>query len=189
METKVDPDAILVAEYEYISQSAFQANEDRAKVATLFLLSVASFLGAMLTAPSLTAAGQQASLAFSALFVVLAIYAGLTLGQLIRLREAWQDSVIAMNKIKDYYLAQAEAGDQPLADAFAWGSATIPKKFKPWSVSFMLALQVAVLGAASLGAAVMFLGYALSRDLQWWSWLFAGLLAFFYFVGLMAIYR
>ena len=49
VEDKINPDSILVAEYNYISRSAFQANEDRAKVSTLYLLTVGSFLAALLS--------------------------------------------------------------------------------------------------------------------------------------------
>ncbi len=45
MDDKLKADSILSAEFNYIANSAFQANEDRAKVTTLYLVTVGSFFG------------------------------------------------------------------------------------------------------------------------------------------------
>ena len=52
----------------------------------------------------------------------------------------------------------------------------------------MLALQVTLLGAASLAAAVLFLGLALSGGLRSWMWFIAILVALIYFFDLLAVY-
>jgi len=70
------PDDILIAEYEYIADTAKQANEDRSRV----------------------------SVAFSILFLVLTLLGTLTIAQLARLRAAWHESIEAMNQIKDFYI-------------------------------------------------------------------------------------
>ena len=104
--------------------------------------------------------------AFTALFGILFLASILTLLQLIRLREAWFDSVAAMNRIKSYY--QDKLPGLELDKAFAWKPTTIPAKYKPWSVGYLLAVQVALLGGASAGAAVVFVG--LTRGAWWWGW-------------------
>ncbi len=45
---KLDPARLLEKEFEYIAQTAFQANEDRARLVSLYLVTVASLLGAIL---------------------------------------------------------------------------------------------------------------------------------------------
>jgi hypothetical protein len=182
----LNPDSILAAEFDYLSKAAFQANEDRAKVTTLYLLTVGSFLAATLSLEVDFVASQTVSVALAALFAILSVYATLTLLQLVRLRQAWHESIMALSQLKDYYLARFE--DVAFKEAFAWSRETVPPKFKPWSISFLLALQVILLGAASLAAAVLFLGLALSGDSKAWMWIIAIFVALIYFFDLLAVY-
>jgi hypothetical protein len=152
----LDANDILTAEFEYICQTAFQANEDRARVTNFYLVTLVGFIAALLGTQVSNLMVPQVYWAFAALFVVLFLVSILTMLQLIRLREAWFESVKAMNEIKAYYQAGLPGLD--LDAAFRWKATSIPARFKPWSVGFLLALQVAVLGGACAGAAVIFVG-------------------------------
>ena len=179
-------DSILSAEYEYIAQTAFQTNEDRAKVSTFYVLTVGSFLAAMLGLQTDILQTQFIYVAFTILFALLSLNATLTLLQLVRLRQAWYDSVQALNQLKSYYIDHA--GDLPLNDAFRWGQSTLPAKFKPWSVSFLLALQVTILGGAALGATLVFAGLAALDNPNAWLWVLSGFVGLMYAAYLIALY-
>ena len=166
MGDELSPDEILDSEFDYVAQTAFQAHEDRARVTTFYLVTVGSLVAAILSAELGTLDQPFTYAAFASLFVVLSLMGLLTLLQLVRLREAWFESVLAMNQIKDYYVKHFQ--EEGLEDAFRWRTQTIPARFKRWSVAYMLALQVAVLGGASLGAAVIFV--SLAYDQLWWQW-------------------
>ncbi|UCG25504.1 MAG: hypothetical protein JSW55_05810 [Chloroflexota bacterium] len=179
-------DSILAAEFEYIAQTAFQTNEDRAKVSTMYVLTVGSFLAAMLGLRTDLLQTQFIFLAFAILFALLSLNAGITLLQLVRLRQAWYDSVQAMNQIKDYYVHNLD--DLPLDGAFRWRQSTLPVKFKPWSVSFLMALQVTILGGAAVGATMVFAGLALLSNTNTWLWILAGFVGLIYAVDLIGLY-
>jgi hypothetical protein len=84
---------------------------------------------------------------------VLLGFAGIrALLELIRLRQAWFDSVHAMNTIKAYYIDREKSTE--FEKAFKWRK--LPAGFKTDSVSFLLALQTAVLSGLSLGTALAF---------------------------------
>jgi hypothetical protein len=95
----------------------------------------------------------------------------------VRLRGSWHESIRAMNQIKEFYIQQFPK--EGLADAFRWRSSTIPASYKPWSLSFMLAGQVALLDGATMGAVVVFAG--LAYGLNWWPYAIIVGLAFFGF--------
>ena len=99
--------------------------------------------------------------AFSGLFLFLSLFGLLTLLQLIRLRGAWFESVKAMNQIKDAIIENAT--DTPLEKAFRWRTSTLPIAYKPWSVAFLLAFQVSLLGTATFGASIYYGSLALNR--------------------------
>jgi len=46
---KLEPGEILLAEYSYIAQTAFQAGEDRARVTSFYLVSVGTLVAAFLS--------------------------------------------------------------------------------------------------------------------------------------------
>jgi hypothetical protein len=180
---KIDPDQILIAEFNYTVQTAFQANEDRARVTSFYLVSVGSFLAAILSTQFIANLQPAVYWGFTVLFLFIAVLAVTTILQLIRLRRSWHESILAMNQIKDYYVRSIHNMD--LAAAFRWNSKTIPPLEKPNSLSFYLALEVGLFGASAFGAAVYFglLG------LGWVSWGPAVGLGILFFGGEVWIYR
>lgn len=166
---KLTRDAILTAEFQYIAQSLFQNNEDRSRVTSFYLITLGSFIAAIFSSTQITALDPiKAYTAFAVLFAILALMSLLTILQLLRFREAWFDSAAAMNQIKRYYIERF--ADQDLGQAFKWKPGELGPKFKLWSVGFLLALQVAALGGASLGAAVIFFGLVISKQAMWLWW-------------------
>jgi hypothetical protein len=158
---QLKPDSILIAEFEYIAQSAFQVSEDRAKVSSFYLITVGSFFAAILGVNIQTATPGDVYRGFAFLFLVLSLNSLITLGKLVQLRLAWLDSVKAMNAIKECYLKHF---GKDIESAFLWRK--MPGKFRRNSISFMLALEVALLGAITCGTGVMFSGLSIGQ--QWW---------------------
>lgn len=149
----IDPNQILVAEYEYISHAAIQANEDRARVTNFYLVTVGSVIAAMLSS-RIETLDPTFYFGFAGFFSMLSLGSILTLMQLVRLRLAWIDSASAMNQIKDFYISSTPS----LSGVFRWKTINIPSRFRPGSVSHLLAIQVAILGAITVGAGTYFIG-------------------------------
>lgn len=156
---------MLQAEYEYIANTAFQANEDRSKVTSFYLVSVGSLVAAILGTQFGEGQTKATSLAFFLLFMVLTVMGSLTIAQLARLRAAWHESVEAMNVIKDFYIK-----DNPgIEKAFKWRGGSVPPTNKPNSIANLIAIEVAMLGALTAGASVYFL-LSFLGELTWVSW-------------------
>src|SRR5512138_1387099 len=108
---------LLAAEFDYIAQTALQANEDRARVSSFYLIAVGSLVAAMFGTQFLdwkSALPQTVNLMFSGLFLLLTLLGTSTIMQLARLRAAWYESMLAMNQLKDYMIHE----NKPLAKAF-----------------------------------------------------------------------
>lgn len=153
------PDNILTAEYEYIASTVFQANEDRSRVASFYFVSVGSIVAAILGAQFAPEKIKSVSAAFSILFFFLTILGALTIAQLARLRAAWHESVEAMNQLKDFYIQH----HPEIKPAFKWRGSTIPPTDKPFSIANLIAVEVALLGAVTMAAAVYFVLFAISE--------------------------
>jgi len=153
-------DEILKAEFAYIADTVFQANEDRSRSTSFYLLTFSSFIAAIVSYQlDASLRGTWVDGGFSLLFFVLAIMGLLTVRQLALLRTAWYNSVQVLNQIKDYYIEN----NPGLEKAFAWRSVTA-KRFKWNSVGLMLVIQVAILGSVALGTAIFFALRALSGN-------------------------
>ncbi len=139
--TNLDPNQILIAEYNYAAQTAFQATEDRVRVFNYVLASIATFIGSFFL-PGLS--GVISPLAFSLLFLILFVFGLMSLFKLAKLRTSWVSSVKAMLKIKEFYVANTYEG---LEHAFRWTSDTLPKADKAWSVAFLMALTTMFLNS------------------------------------------
>src|SRR5512138_3477407 len=124
----IELDELLASEYDYIAQTANQANEDRARVSSFYLIAVGSLLAALF-GTQFVASGvpvQTINIMFSGLFILLTLLGGSTILQLARLRAAWYESMLALNQIKDFAMQQ----HPELGKAFRWKTSTLPDKYK-----------------------------------------------------------
>lgn len=173
----------LSAEYDYIAQTAFQANEDRARVSTFYIVTFGTLIAALFSLQVDNIALDNLHRALVVVFLTLTVFGLSTLLQLVRLRQAWAESVLALNQIKEFYLQQLQPMD--VAQALRWNAKSIPPTYKPWSIAFLLALQVALLGGVSFGACIYFL--SLVSGLM--NWTVPVLLGFGYMIVQVWLYR
>lgn len=161
---KLNPDEMLQSEFKYITQNAFQANEDRSRFSSYYFVTVGSFVAAILGSPS-ALNEKTVALAFFLLFATLTIMGTFTLAQLARLRAAWHEAVEAMNQIKKFYIKS----NKEIESAFKWLK-TIPPTDKPNSIANIIAKEVALLSSLTAGSGVYFLLTA-TIGINLFSWL------------------
>jgi hypothetical protein len=176
----VEFDDLLAAEFDYIAQTAIQANDDRARVASFYLIAVGSLVAALFGTQYVNPENlnsRDVNLMFGGLFVLLTLLGGSTVMQLARLRAAWYESALAMNQLKDYMMSQ----NSTLARAFRWKTSTLPSKYKRDSVSYYQAREVALISGLMFGAASFFVQRAFF-SINILNWVLAGL------IGIATIY-
>lgn len=183
-ESQLHSHDLLIAEYNYIAQTAFQTNEDRARYVSFYVLSVGSLIAAIFSSQLDPAANPSIHWGFAVLFLAVGGMGLLTVWQLVRLRLAWFESICAMNQIKQFYINQAPPAGS-IVSAFAWTNDKLPHRFKIQSISFMTAAQVAILAGINMGSSVMWIGFARGR---WW-WAFSFLIGITYAAALLLGYR
>lgn len=180
-ETPISKDSmeLLIAEYNYIAATAAQSNEDRARVSSFYLVAVGSLVAALFSTQFLNNVftPNLINLLFSILFLLLTLLGTTTILQLTRLRVAWFESLIAMDKIKEFIIAR----DKSLAGAFRWRIQNAPEFYKPNSVSFLQTVEVAILSALTFGTGVFFFQKGIQYNCAPCNWAYSislGLLAF-----------
>lgn len=150
----VELDELLASELDYIAQTAAQANEDRARVSSFYLIAVGSLVAALF-GTQLFDDGKfttPVKFMFSGLFVLLTLLGTSTVLQLGRLRTAWYEAMLAMNQIKDFAMGQ----NPELVKAFRWTSSTLPPKYKKNSISYFQAFEVSLISGLMFGTSAFF---------------------------------
>jgi hypothetical protein len=174
---------LLKSEFDYIARTAFQADEDRARVSSFYLVAVGSLVAALFSTQFVDKNLDPILVAwtFSGLFLILTILGTLTNLQLSRLRAAWYDSMLAMNQLKDYWIQEVK--DRNIEKAFKWNTKSLPSKYKLNSVSFYQTVEVALLSGLTFGACVYFFQKAIGYTCPACNWAYAismGVLAFLF---------
>ena len=164
----VEFDELIAQEFHYIAQTATQANEDRARVSSFYLIAVGSLVATIFGTQFFDSESftTVVKFMFSGLFALLTLMGTSTIIQLARLRSAWYESMLAMNQLKDFMMTQ----NKELANAFRWKTSTLPAKYKRDSISYFQAREAAVISGLTLGTAVFFAQFALNiTDLFNWA--------------------
>ena len=151
----IELDELLAAEFDYIAQTAVQANEDRARVSSFYLIAVGSLVAALFGTQLFDNENFTSTVKFmfSGLFILLTLLGTSTVIQLGRLRAAWHESMLAMNQLKDFAMHQSPE----LIEAFRWKTTTLPSKYKKGSVSYFQAIEVSLISGLMFGASIFFL--------------------------------
>jgi hypothetical protein len=181
---KLNVEDILRVEYEYIGHTAFQANEDRARVSSFYFVAVGSVVAAILGTQFAADSLKTVAIPFAFLFLVMTGLGALTMAQLARLRAAWHESAQAMNQMKDFYLKN----NPEIEPAFKWRDSTIPPTDKPHSIANLIAVEVGLLSSLTSAAAVYFLLLAFGEVL-WWSWVMVALASLLGYILLWRFYK
>jgi F0F1-type ATP synthase assembly protein I len=181
----VEFDELLAAEFDYIAQTAIQANEDRARVSSFYLIAVGSLVAALFGTqffdPNFLS--QTINFMFSGLFTLLTLLGISTVMQLARLRAAWHESALAMNQLKEYMISE----NKRLVNAFRWTTNTLPSKYKKNSVSYFQAIEVSLISGLMFGAAIFFLQQAFFM-IELLHWIISILLGFITFYLQLFLY-
>ena len=183
---RVELDELLASEYEYITHTANQANEDRARVSSFYLIAVGSLVAALFGTQlfEIEKYTQTVKIMFSGLFVLLTLLGTSTIMQLARLRSAWYEAMLAMNQIKDFAMKQSPE----LVEAFRWQTNTLPPRYKSSSVSYYQAVEVSLISGLMFGASMFFLQQAFF-SITWVNWTISVLSGLFTIYIQLVIYK
>lgn len=159
-------ESILSQEFNYANTTAYQSMEDRARIFNLYLLLV-GVLASALTAIFQLGAIKNYILPLTFLLLLLAGLLGVVFFMLIiRLRQAHRDSVIAMNRVKEYYIKHLAPHVPDAAKAFHWRLRTIPRGERLGSVTYLVSFSIAFLGSLCFAGAFV-VGAQYAQDQHW----------------------
>ncbi len=148
---------MLLAEFNYASITAYQAMEDRARISSFYYLLLGVLASGLAAIYQLSGGTHNVPLFLVVtLLVIGALISICFFVTLIRLRQAYKESLISMNVIKEFYIEEFKQQIPAIEHAFRWRLETIPKGERIGSVTFMIASLNALIGSLCLAGAVFF---------------------------------
>jgi hypothetical protein len=142
---------ILEWEYEYIRHTASEAMQDRHTMINFYLVLVGVVASGVLA--NLDKLQKWEGAATLLLWSVCGV-GWFHFLILVRLREAWHESLLALIQLRDFYVRYSGTENFPsdeLMKAFRWRRETLPTADKPWSVFHYSALLIALLDSMAFG--------------------------------------
>jgi hypothetical protein len=166
--TDFRPETILQLEFEHARARATQALDHRVKVASAYLfLAAALGVGGLALVlvdenrlPTISdidgvigPAGHTPGIVFALIYWGIGLAGFFAFLHLIRLRQTAHDSLRAMNRIKEFYVLRFPQ----LAEALTWRAETMPALGRVGSLTFYLALLIALVDSLMVGAGLVFI--------------------------------
>src|SRR6476646_5435335 len=159
-------ESMLLEEFNYAATAAYQAMEDRARMFNMYLL-VVGILGSAFGA--IYPLGGGASRSFiqpiAAVVLFVAGIAGIAFFVLlIRLRQAFRQSLITMSVIKEFYIREFQEQMPTVQHAFRWRLSGIPAGERAGSATFIVCHMVGFIGALCFAGCVFMSDELLSAN-------------------------
>lgn len=162
----LEPADILGEEYQYASGTASEAMRDRHQMINFYLVFVGVVTSGVIAIVREESGSAQAL--GTVLLWLLCSVGWLYFLKIIRLRQAWYESVLAMNQIKEFYIQNAKGmSAEALRSAFRWRPTTLPASNKPWTLFFLSAMTIAFLDGVAFFLGGLLLNAANAAAAPW----------------------
>jgi hypothetical protein len=146
---RIDLTEVMGWEFEYARITASEAMRDRHTMLNYYLILIGIIASVLLGYYSKEAISPEPLLG-TALLWTFCMVGWVYLLMLVRLRKAWHDSALAMNRIKDFCIDNCGLPPAVASKAFRWRTSTLPTAEKSWNVFFYTAALIALIDSISL---------------------------------------
>jgi len=164
-DTSLKMENMLLEEFNYVSVTAYQAMEDRARISSFYYLLLGVLASGLAAVYQFGGGTHNVPLPLvTTLLFIGALISISFFVTLIRMRQAYKESLLTMNVIKEFYIDQFKHQMPTIHHAFRWRLATMPKGERIGSVTFMIASLNAIIGSLCLAGAVFTITEQLLSD-------------------------
>lgn len=157
-------ESMMLAEFNYASATAYQALEDRGRMFNFYLGItgvLASGLGALYGFGSHVEQSQALALAL----LILAGFIGVIFFfKIVRIRQAFDDSLLTMNVIKEHYIKEFKGKVPSVDQIFRWRTASMPSGRRFGSLTFLVCFAITFIDSFALGLAAFVIAELATND-------------------------
>jgi len=142
---------LLLKDYDYIRDTMSQAMNDRHTMVNYFLLIAGAIITIVITNLKATALLEPQTRYFLILGALVLNFIGwIYFMHIIRLRQAWHGSALAMNQIKEFFVQNGRVPDDIARSSFLWDTKTVPAAGRKSNVFYYSAALISFITSLSL---------------------------------------
>lgn len=139
---------LLIEDYNYIRDTLKQAMDDRHTMINYFILITGGIVTITVTNLSIAKLlDPNIRYLLKIAAFVLNIIGWIYFLNLIRLRQAWRGSALAMNQIKEFFIQNGRIPDDIARSAFLWDTKTVPAAGRKSNVFYYSALLISFISS------------------------------------------
>jgi ADP-ribose pyrophosphatase len=157
-------ESVMLAEFNYASATAYQALEDRGRMFNFYLGItgvLASALGALYGFGTNIVHSEYLALAL----LFLAGFMGVIFFfKIVRIRQAFDDSLLTMNTIKERYISEFKGKVLAIEGIFRWRTKTMPSGRRFGSLTFLVCFAITFIDSIAVGLAAVVITELVTHD-------------------------
>jgi 8-oxo-dGTP pyrophosphatase MutT (NUDIX family) len=157
-------ESMLLAEFNYANSTAYQALNDRGRMFGIYLGIASVLAGGVGALYELGSRSANSEVIASALFLLAGFIGLIFFFKIVRIRQAFDDSLLTMNVIKEHYITVFK-GTVPAVDKiFRWRMESMPSGRRFGSLTFLVCLAVTVIDSIALGLGAVIIAELATND-------------------------
>lgn len=157
-------ESMMLAEFNYANSTAYQALDDRGRMFGIYL-GIASVLAGGVGALYELGSRSANSEVIAAALLILAGFIGLIFFfKIVRIRQAFDDSLLTMNTIKEHYIAKFKGEAPDIEGVFRWRMKTMPSGRRFGSLTFLVCFAITAIDSLALGLAALVITELATND-------------------------
>ena len=157
-------ESMMLEEFNYASATAYQALEDRGRMFGIYLGIASVLAGGLGALYELGRRDANSEVLAAALMVLAGVIGLIFFFKIVRIRQAFDDSLLTMNTIKDRYITMFRPTVPDIESIFRWRTATMPSGRRFGSLTFLVCLGVTFIDSIALGLAAVIITELVTHD-------------------------
>lgn len=161
---KLRLESMMLAEFNYANSTAYQALDDRGRMFGIYLGIASVLAGGVGALYELGSRGAHSGVIASALLVLAGFIGLIFFFKIVRIRQAFDDSLLTMNTIKEHYIAKFKGEAPDIEGVFRWRMKTMPSGRRFGSLTFLVCFAITAIDSLALGLAALVITELATND-------------------------
>jgi 8-oxo-dGTP pyrophosphatase MutT (NUDIX family) len=157
-------ESMLLAEFNYANSTAYQALNDRGRMFGVYLGIASVLAGGVGALYELGSRSAHSEVIASALFLLAGFIGLIFFFKLVRIRQAFDDSLLTMNVIKEHYISIFKETVPAVDKIFRWRMESMPSGRRFGSLTFLVCLAVTMIDSIALGLGAVVIAELSTND-------------------------
>src|SRR6185437_2915872 len=157
-------ESIMLAEFHYASAAAYQALDDRGRMFGIYLAIASVLAGGVGALYELGDKSAHSEVIAATLFLLAGFIGLIFFFKIVRIRQAFDDSLLTMNVIKEHYISVFKGTVPAVEEIFRWRMKSMPSGRRFGSLTFLVYFAISVIDSLALGLAAVVITELVTND-------------------------